>query len=88
MKTSEKSLKFEYYDSPYVVYVQKPNTPSAPSQNPFMTKKEERKAYNKDDFNTTEMRLFNDLQIIEDTVKLVSGALADNRKNHLFYEKV
>ena len=49
---------------------------------------EEKKIYNIGEFNTIEMKLFNDLKIIEDTVKLVNGGLNSERQSHLFYEKI
>ena len=58
------------------------------SDNLFGNKMNEQITYNVDEFNTIEMKLFNDLKIIEDTFKLVNGGLNSEKKGHLFYEKI
>lgn len=85
LKSTEKNLNFEYYDSPYIVFgTQQINK----SENPFGSKVNDAEVYNTEEFNTVEMKLFNDLQIIQDNIKMVNAGFKERKQSRLYYEKV
>jgi hypothetical protein len=81
-------LKFDYYDSPYIVFGNTSNAQINKSENPFGSKLEDVEVYNIGEFNTVEMKLYNDLRIIEDNVKMVNAGFKDSKQSRLYYEKV
>ena len=90
MKTSEKNLNYDYFDSPYLVYINQnsQNNASGENKNMFGKKSESNLKYNIEEFNTSEMKLFNDLQVLEDSIKLINGCVNSKRKNDLVYDKI
>lgn len=44
--------------------------------------------FNVEEFNTVEMKLYNDLKIIRDTMQMVNGGFGENKQSRLFREKV
>lgn len=44
--------------------------------------------FNAEEFNTVEMKLYQDLRVIQDTLRLVNGAVGQQRQERLFREKV
>jgi hypothetical protein len=58
------------------------------SETLFGNKIEDAEVYNIGEFNTIEMKLYNDLRVIEDNIKMVNAGFKDSKQSRLYYEKV
>lgn len=88
MKSTEKSLQFDYYDSPYTVFAAKGGSAIGSSETPFGPKTGANMTFHVEEFNTVEMKLYNDLKVVQDTLQMVNRGFAENKQSRLYREQV
>lgn len=81
MQTNEKSLNFDLVDSPYSVYSSHEMVNWEKSVDPS-------EVFNKDNLNTDERKLYDDLQVLENTISDVVANPRKDMNDPEFYDKI